>query len=72
MLAGILRVADGLDYTHRGAITDLACRITPRQAILRCKVAGDAQTEFDRALSKGGELLGETLNRKLKIVAENP
>ncbi len=66
LLAGILRVADGLDVTHQGLVKDIHCEIAPGLLTLHCKVAGPADLEEKQALEKG-RLLAQTLNRNLII-----
>lgn len=64
VLAAILRVADGLDYLHKGTVTGLHCTTGENevQCILTC--TGDASTETARALKKSAlftEVFGRTL-----------
>jgi putative phosphoesterase len=69
ILAAILRVADGLDYTHQSLVRDLACVLSPRQVLMRCSVKGPAEEERRRALQKG-DLLETVLGRTLAIECE--
>ena len=66
MLAGLLRVADGLDRTHRSLIANLACVIRSNKIIVHCDVHRPAQEEQQEALDKG-ELFEQVLERKLMI-----
>jgi putative phosphoesterase len=66
ILAAILRVADGLDYTHQSLVNELSCVLSPKQIVLRCDVKGPAEEERQRALQKG-DLLEEVLERKLVV-----
>ena len=66
ILAAILRVADGLDYTHQSLVTDLSCVLSPKQVLIRCAVKGPAEEERQRALQKG-DLLEEVLERRLGV-----
>jgi putative phosphoesterase len=66
VLAGILRVADGLDRTHANVVQSLSCDILSDDLILRCTANATAEEERDYALDKG-KLLEKTLHRKLKI-----
>ena len=51
-LAGILRVADGLDCTHANAIRGLSCKVGGRAITIRLEVTGDCRTEVERATQK--------------------
>lgn len=64
--AGILRVADGLDRTHRSLVRDLTCRISPGQIAIECAATEDAQVECETAADKGA-LLAQALERELVI-----
>ena len=66
ILAALLRVADGLDYTHQNLVEDLSCEITPQQIIVHCAVRRAAEVERQRALYKGN-LLEQVLNRELVV-----
>jgi predicted phosphodiesterase len=71
ILAAILRVADGLDYTHQSLVNELSCVLSPKQILVRCAVKGPAEEERQRALQKG-DLLEEVLERKLVIECQGP
>ena len=66
VLAGILRVADGLDRTHQSLIQDLSCEVTPEQIIVLYSVDRATEVEHRTALKKG-RLLEKVLDRKLVI-----
>jgi len=66
VLAGLLRVADGLDRTHRKVVGDLACEVSSRDITLTCEVRMYPGPERDRALEKG-RLLERGLDRDLVI-----
>ncbi len=65
-LAGLLRVADGLDRTHRSLIANLACEIRSNKIVVHCDVRRPAQEEQQEALDKG-ELFEQVLERKLVL-----
>jgi hypothetical protein len=71
ILAAILRVADGLDYTHQNLVSELSCVLSPKQVVVRCVVKGPAEEERQRALQKG-DLLEEVLERKLVVECQEP
>ncbi|MHB9130971.1 MAG: YfcE family phosphodiesterase [Armatimonadota bacterium] len=64
MLAGILRVADGLDRTHRSLIRDITCTVTAGQIHIQCAAGGNADIECDVAQDKG-QLLALASERTL-------
>jgi predicted phosphodiesterase len=66
ILAALLRVADGLDRTHRNVVQDLTCEISPRQMIVCCAVRMYPIPEREHALDKG-DLLERTFDRELLV-----
>ena len=66
VLAGILRVADGLDRTHQSLVEKLSCDVKPKKIIVQCSVSRPAEEDRQAALKKG-RLLEEVFNRKLVI-----
>lgn len=71
MLAALLRVADGLDYTHQSVVHDLVCVpvLSPEALLIRCSVEQQAEAEKNRALEKG-DLLTQVLERTLAVECE--
>jgi exopolyphosphatase/guanosine-5'-triphosphate,3'-diphosphate pyrophosphatase len=65
-LSAILRVADGLDRTHRNRVQDLSCEITPEHILIQCSVDNPAEAEHQAALKKG-QLLKRVFKRNLVI-----
>jgi len=66
ILAAILRVADGLDRTHRNVVEDLACEISPQRITIRCDVRMYPIPEREQALRKG-DLFEHAFDRELVI-----
>ena len=66
VLAGLLRVADGLDCTHQSAVASLACQVTPKRLVIRCAARQPAEEERLEALDKGA-LSEQVFERKLVI-----
>jgi CHAD domain-containing protein len=64
--AGILRVADGLDGTHRGKIESLACEVSADEICLTVSARSDCSREISMALSKA-DLFEHTCMKILKI-----
>jgi exopolyphosphatase/guanosine-5'-triphosphate,3'-diphosphate pyrophosphatase len=67
VLAGILRVADGLDRTHRGLVEELSCDVAPEQIVVRCTSSGDT-TEECRAARDKGRLFEAVFQCQLEVV----
>lgn len=66
LLAGILRVADGLDRGHAASVQEVSCQLTPRRIRITCRTAGPAAAEAVAAAAKG-TLLEQALTRRLVI-----
>lgn len=64
--AAILRLADGLDCTHRSVIENISCEVTAQQILVRCVASVPAEAERREALDKG-QLLEQALGRQLAI-----
>jgi exopolyphosphatase/guanosine-5'-triphosphate,3'-diphosphate pyrophosphatase len=54
VLAGLLRVADGLDRSHRGVVEDLACKVDKHRVRVSCRVSAKADLEARGASRKAG------------------
>jgi exopolyphosphatase/guanosine-5'-triphosphate,3'-diphosphate pyrophosphatase len=52
LLAGILRIADGLDTRHLGAVMDLAATPEAGRVVVAAQADGDVSGEVDAAMSK--------------------
>jgi CHAD domain-containing protein len=65
-LAALLRLADGLDYTHQGLIRDVHCRVTPEQIEIDCVARAPAAEEIGRARRKS-DLLRQAFNREIVV-----
>ena len=66
VLAGIVRVADGLDDSHQSIVTDLACEADDQQILVRCVVLAPAEAERQDALDRG-DLIEWVFGRKLLV-----
>lgn len=65
-LASLLRVADGLDYTHRSLVSELSARADAKTIHIDCLCSAPAVDEQRSALKKGN-LLETVYQRKLII-----
>lgn len=52
-LAALLRIADGLDRSHRQLITDVSCRLRSRRVEFDAIARGDCEAELEAARRKG-------------------
>lgn len=66
ILAGILRIADGLDRTHFGIVQREIVKVTARTIEIRVVASGDAQLEIAFANQKA-DLLAEGLRRAVRV-----
>jgi len=66
VLASFLRLADGLDSTHRGLIKDIECELTPEELILMCKVHSPAHDDRLAGMEKA-DLFEKVFSRKVII-----
>jgi len=64
-LAGMLRVADGLDCSHAKTVGRVACEVSRKAIAITLKSAGDCRTEIARARQKHDLLEGKT-GRRIK------
>ena len=62
-LAGMLRVADGLDCNHARTVESLRCEIHPEAISIHLQSAGDCRTEIEGARQKHDLLAGKTERR---------
>jgi exopolyphosphatase/guanosine-5'-triphosphate,3'-diphosphate pyrophosphatase len=51
-LAALLRIADGLDRSHRQLVTDVLCRVRSRRVELEAVARGDCEAELEAARRK--------------------
>jgi exopolyphosphatase/guanosine-5'-triphosphate,3'-diphosphate pyrophosphatase len=68
LLAGILRVADGLDRSHRSLVTAVRCTPTPGRLAISCGGV-DARSEEIAFAREKSDMLAEALGRQVRIVA---
>jgi len=51
-LAALVRIADGLDRSHRQLVTDVACRVRSRRVEFEAVARGDCEAELEAARRK--------------------
>jgi putative phosphoesterase len=66
LLAGLLRVADGLDRSHGNIVENVRCELTEQRLTVQCRTSGPALAELEAARKKGN-LLENALHRVLTI-----
>lgn len=67
-LAGILRIADGLDRSHRQLVTRVVCRVRSGKVELEATARGDCEAELDAARNKA-DLFERVFDRKTSFRA---
>jgi putative phosphoesterase len=68
-LAGILRLADGLDRTHRNLIKDIDCSLNSNRLLLVCSSAEPLEEEFKAAIGKA-DLFNQVFGKKIFFRSE--
>ncbi len=73
VLAGILRVADGLDCTHTNVIRRVTCKVSSREIRIVCEADGPAVEEIAAAEEKA-DLLESVFDRHgvVKVLVKGP
>ena len=66
VLASILRVADGLDYRHDGAVKEVECIIGPEEVVLKIISSLEELSSEDLNLTKA-DLFEKTFGRKVRV-----
>ena len=66
ILAGCLRLADGLDRSHQQLIKDLNCRVTEKKILITCTTDRPALEEYEASQSKK-KLLEMAFSRGVEI-----
>ncbi len=69
ILAGILRVANGLDFTHQSLVEGIEVTLDSQKITLRVKTRSSLDLEIQETLAKGN-LLEKALTRRLEIIEE--
>lgn len=69
ILAGILRVADGLDFTHQGLVEGIEVSMNEQKLSLRVKTHSSLDLEIQETLAKGN-LLEKAISRELEVIEE--
>ena len=65
-LAAILRIADGLDWTHSSVVQGVECVVADDVVTILCSTSGDAEAELVRAMEKGA-LFEKVFEKRLEI-----
>ena len=64
--AAFLRLADGLDRTHRGKIKDLVCKMKKDKILISCASAFPSTEELEGGMEKS-DLLSLVFDREIKL-----
>jgi CHAD domain-containing protein len=70
LLAGVLRVADGLDGLHRSRVRSLRCEVADDKVICRVLASSDCSDEVSMAKEKA-EVLEQALGRPMQFVQDS-
>jgi putative phosphoesterase len=68
ILAGILRIADGLDRTHTCTIKSVLCDLSGKDILIGYKASGPSTFEKEAAYKKS-DLLKQALNKNIRFAA---
>jgi CHAD domain-containing protein len=66
MLASMIRIADSLDYLHKGSIESVHCTLRPADIIIEATAKQDVSAEMERACQNSA-LFSRVFNRNLVI-----
>jgi exopolyphosphatase/pppGpp-phosphohydrolase len=66
MLASMIRIADSLDYLHKGSIESVHCTLRPADIIIEATAKQDVSAEMERA-RQNSALFSRVFNRNLVI-----
>ncbi|MFW5839269.1 MAG: metallophosphoesterase family protein [Planctomycetota bacterium] len=66
LLGGMLRLADGLDRSHAGAVQDLHCRVISDQVVVHCYSDAPAEPELQAGARKS-DLLSRALGKEIVL-----
>ena len=67
-LAALLRIADGLDRSHRQLVTSVACSVRSRKVVFEIAARGDCEAELDGAARKA-DLFERVFDRRVALRA---
>jgi exopolyphosphatase/pppGpp-phosphohydrolase len=67
MLSGILRLADGLDYSHQSVVKSVKVKVDPDKVTVECSVNSGSALE-EQAFNKKKDLLEKAFKKKLVLV----
>jgi putative phosphoesterase len=67
VLAGILRIADGLDRTHICTVQSVECDLTGKDLLVRYKASGSSPFEMEAAYKKS-DLLKLALDKNIRFI----
>ncbi len=70
VLASFLRIADGLDRSHCGAVEGLQCQVSDKKVVLKCEGYGTLAVEL-AAVTKKADLFQATFQRELVVQLQN-
>lgn len=70
VLASLIRIADGLDYSHQEAVKGCTCTYSEKDIIIRCITSGSYMSEQMRAQKKS-DLASTVFHRQVTVIVQN-
>ncbi|QTX33375.1 YfcE family phosphodiesterase [Aminithiophilus ramosus] len=67
VLSALLRVADGLDYSHIGLVDDVTAAVKDDRVVLSCLSRRKEGPDLKRALEKGADPFRQAFGKELRI-----
>jgi putative phosphoesterase len=71
VLAALLRIADGLDYTHQAVVGSINFKVGTKKIIVECLAKNDSMLE-EQAFNKKKDLFEKVLGKKLVLIWKKP
>jgi hypothetical protein len=64
----LLRIADGLDYSHDASVADLSVEVLPAEVRVICSGGHCLEQDIERGLKKGAECFKTHYHRELRLL----
>jgi len=67
VLSSILRVADGLDFTHQSIVNSVEVKVDKKKISIECEIHSNSGAAEEQAVNEKKDLLEEVFGRKLVL-----
>lgn len=67
-LSCLLRIADGLDYSHDASVADLSVEVLPAEVRVTCSGEHCLERDIERGMKKGAECFKTHYHRELRLL----